>query len=139
MDIHFIEVSPHEIIKNHPGYFHGQARYFKAMKDGKALCLYGVISRTEQTGEAFLMMKTFQGKVFTKGFFIALFAHVFSLGYKEVWTWTTWDRLIKLLGHFKKFGIEKTACPSWENEPRLAPAEAGVDPHSTKTWFLKRV
>jgi len=133
MDIHFVEVSAFEIRKNHPSYFHEQTRYFKAVKDGKALYLYGVISRTEQAGEAFLMMKTFNGKVLSKGFFVALFAHVFSLGYREVWTWTKWDRLIKLFARFERFGIKKTGSPPWDNNSPTKTSK--VDP----LWFIKKI
>jgi hypothetical protein len=132
MDIHFIEVGKSEIREAYPSYFHEQARYFKAMKDGNPLCFYGVISRTFGVGEAFLMMKTFNGvegrppKVLSKGFFVALFAHADSLRYKELYTWTKWDRLIKLFARFEKLGITKTDPPFW-------------DEASLKTWFMKRV
>ena len=132
MDIHFVEVSPHEIIKSYPSYFHEKARYFKAIKvdgrlpDDKPLCFYGIISRTEHAGEAFLMMKTFNGKVLSKGFFVSLFHHVFSLGYKEIYTWTKWNRLIELFRRFKRFGIEETGCPPWDKD-------------ASKTWFIRKV
>jgi hypothetical protein len=134
MDIYFVEVGALQIREHYPSYFHEKACYFKAMKDGKTLCLYGIISRSETTGEAFLMMKTFNGiegrppKVLSKGFFVSLFAHVFSLGYKEIYTWTKWERLKKLFCHFKRFGIETTSCPPW-----------GKDSDPTKTWFIKRI
>jgi len=132
MAIHFTEIDAHRIREAWPSYFHERARYFQIVKDGKVLCGYGIITRASDVGEAFLMMKSFQGKVLSKGFFMALFAHAGSLGYGELWTWTKWDRLIKLFRHFKtegrlpKFGIEKTGCPPWDNNP-------------TKTWFIKRV
>jgi hypothetical protein len=135
MDICFVEVSPIYVREAWSSYFHEQARYFRIMKDGKPLCFYGIITRDPVEGrslgkgclpgEAFLMMRTFNGKVLGKGFFISLFAHAFSLGYTELHTWTKWDRLIKLFGRFKKFGIEKTGCPPWDMD-------------STKTWFIKR-
>jgi hypothetical protein len=126
MDIHFVAVSALQIREHYPSYSHEKGRYFKAIKDGKTLCLYGIISRNETTGEAFLMMQTFQGKVLSKEFFMALFDHAFSLGYKEVWTWTKWDRLIKLFARFEGLGITKTDSPFWDETP-------------FKTWFIKRI
>jgi len=126
MDIYFVEVGALQIREHYPSYFHEKARYFKAIKNGKTLCLYGIISWSETTGEAFLMMRTFKGKVLSKEFFMALFAHAFSLGYKEVWTWTRWDRLIKLFARFGVLGITKTDSPFWDETP-------------LKTWFVKKI
>jgi hypothetical protein len=66
------------------------------------------------------------------------------LGYREIWTWTKWDRLIKLFARFEKLGIEKTECPPWDKEARVAPLPSigpfsKVGPHQTKTWFIKRI
>ena len=110
----FEEVDQSVIVNHYPSYVHGKARYFKIIKNNKTLCFYGVIAHTQETGEAFLMMKTFNGvegrppKVLSKGFFVALFAHAFSLGYKELWMWTKWDRLIKLVVHFAAVGRKRT-------------------------------
>ena len=144
----FEEIGKAEVSKNYPAYFHEDARYFKVINNHKTLCLYGVISRTGKTGEAFLMLQSFQGKVLSRDFFIALFNHTFSLGYKEIYTWTKWDRLIKLFGHFKKFGIEETNCPPWgkpskvDSLSKVAPLskaapQAKVNPD--QTWFIKRM
>jgi len=70
-------------------------------------------------------MKSFSRKVLTKEFFINLFSHAFSLGFKELYTWTRWDRLIKLFEHFTGYGIEKTSPPVWDND-------------LTKCWYIKR-
>ena len=122
----FEEVDQSVIVNHYPSYVHGKARYFKIIKNNKTLCFYGVIAHTQETGEAFLMMKTFNGKVLSKGFFEALFAHADSLGNKELRTWTKWDRLIKLFAHFEGLGITKTDSPFWDEDP-------------LKTWFIKRV
>ena len=123
----FEEVGMSGIMNSYPSYVHEQARYFKAIRNGKTLCFYGIIAHTDEVCEAFLMMKTFNGRVLSKGFFVCLFAHAFSLGYREVWTWTKWDRLIKLFTRFERFGIKKTGSPPWDNNS------------PTKTWFLKKV
>jgi len=123
MDICFAEVSPVYVREAWPSYFHERARYFRIMKGGKPLCFYGVITRASDVGEAFLMIKTFQGKVLSKEFFMALFAHAGSLGYKELWTWTKWDRLINLFRRFRRLGIEEAGCPPWDKGVR-------------KTWFV---
>jgi len=134
----FEEVDQSVIVNHYPSYVHGKARYFKIIKNNRTLCFYGVIAHTQETGEgrppgeAFLMMKTFQGKVLSREFFEALFAHADSLGYKEIWTWTKWEKLAKLFRHFKRFGIETTGCPPWDNKSKL-------DPRQTKTWFIKKV
>jgi hypothetical protein len=140
----FIEVNKEEIRKTYPAYYHEQARYFKAKKKGQTLCFYGIIHRTKVSCEAFLMMGTFQGRVLSKGFFLALFHHLFSLGYREIWTWTKWDRLIRLLARFEKLGIQEAECPPWDIEAKVAPLPrvgslSQVDRCQTKTWFIKRI
>ena len=122
----FEEVDQSVIVNHYPSYVHGKARYFKIVKNNKTLCFYGVIAHTQETGEAFLMMETFNGKVLSKDFFVSLFAHAFSLGYKELHTWTKWDRLIKLFRRFEGLGITKTDSPFWDED-------------SLKIWFMKRV
>ena len=131
----FEEVDQSVIVNHYPSYVHGKARYFKIIKNNKTLCFYGVIAHTQETGEAFLMMETFNGKVLSKGFFEALFAHADSLGYKELRTWTKWDRLIKLFVRFEGLGIAKTDPPFWDKVDSLS----RLDPRQTKTWFIKRV
>ena len=129
MAIHFEEVSPEGIRESRPSSYHPKARYFRAVRDGKPLCVYGVIGRTETAGEAFLILDTLRGRVFGKGLLTALVAHGGSLGYGEVWTWTEWDRLIKVLGRFRSLGVERaTAPPPWEAS-RIPP----------KPWFVKRL
>ena len=131
MDIQFIDMNPDDIRENYPDSFHEQARYFKVLKNGNPLCCYGIISHPDQLGEAFLIMKTFQGKVLSKGFFLSLFEHAFSLGYREVYTWTSWDRLIRLFRHFEKLGIEPTGCPPWDT--------GSIATLTLKTWFMKKI
>jgi hypothetical protein len=123
--ITFHEISVTEIKDKYPSYFHKQARYFNILKSNNNIGYYGVISYNDKICEAFLMFKSFKGKVLSRDFFIFLFEHLSSLGYKEVYTWTKWDRLIKLFSHFEKFGVCKTACPAWDTDP-------------TKTWYIKR-
>jgi hypothetical protein len=143
MEINFIEVNKDEIRKIYPSYFHEQARYFKVMRNGQALCFYGIIDQTDDQArldacEAFLMMGTFQGRVLSKGFFLSLFRHLFSLGYKEIWTWTKWDRLINLLARFEKLGIQQAEYPPWDTEAKIGPLP-NVGPRQAKTWFIKRI
>jgi hypothetical protein len=135
MDTRFVEIGKSEIKRHYPCYFHDQACYFKAEKNSKTLGCYGIISRTNgqnqpNAGEAFLMMKTLNSEVLSKGFFISLFIHMFSLGYSELWTWTKGDRLARLLGRFKDFGIERARCPPWDDEAKIDPA---------KKWFVKTI
>jgi hypothetical protein len=153
MEINFVEINKEEIRKTYPASFHEKARYFKAMRNGQALCFYGIIDQTDDQTclnhesldacEAFLLMGTFQGRVLSKGFFLSLFHHLFSLGYRQVWTWTKWERLIKLLTRFEKLGIEQAQCPPWDTEPVAPLPTVGllpkVGPHHTKTWFIKRI
>jgi hypothetical protein len=146
--IGFVETNKEEIKEIYPSSFHEKARYFKATRNGKTLCFYGIINRTDDqarlnqagldTCEAFLMMGTFQGRVLSKGFFFSLFNHLFSLGYREIWTWTKWDRLIKLLARFEKLGIEQAQCPTWDKGPTVG-SLSKVDLRQTKTWFIKRI
>ena len=126
MMILFEEIDQSIIVNTYPSYAHHKARYFKITKDNKILCFYGIIAHTDEIGEAFLMMKTCHGKVLTKEFFVGLFHHAFSLGYKEIYTWTKWHKLIRLFERFRKFGIIQTECPPW-------------DADETKVWFLKRI
>lgn len=124
--ITFEEIDRHIIQKKYPNHFHEKARYFQAVKDKRNLCIYGLISYNENIGEAFLIMNSFVGKVFSKDYFISLFNHSFGLDFKEIYTWTKWAKLIRTFEHFKSFGIEKTTCPPWDND-------------ETKTWFMKRI
>ena len=134
----YLETHPLEIREKYRHYYHEKARYFRIARNAIPVGYYGIIPYDDKTCEAFLMFKSFQGKVLSRDFFIALFNHSFSLGYKEIYTWTKWDRLIKLFGHFKKFGIEPTNCPPWDKD-WLDPTKAGGDPCETKTWFVRRM
>lgn len=124
--IAFEKIDKQEIKEKHPSYFHEDAIYFQVKKNGFPLCMYGIIDRQDSIGEAFLMLKSFSGKVFTKEFFHELFNHACSLGFKELYTWTNWDRLIMVFEHFIKFGIERTLPPTWDND-------------ETKHWYIKRI
>jgi hypothetical protein len=123
--ITFHEINSTEIKDKYPTYFHKKARYFNIAKNNNNIGYYGVISYDYEVCEAFLMFKSFKGKVLSKEFFLSLFEHLYSLGYREVLTWTKWDKLIKLFSHFTKFGIYKTRCPAWDNDP-------------SKTWYIMR-
>jgi len=122
----FKEIESSEIKKSYASYFHEKARYFAINKRNDFLCYYGIIDITDEIGEAFLMFKSFNSKVLSKEFFLSLFDHLTKLGYKEIYTWTKWDKLIKLFSHFNRFGIEKVNYPEWDKDP-------------SKTWFLKRI
>lgn len=124
--INFSKIDKQEIKEKYIQYFHEDAVYFQANKNDIPLCIYGVIDRHHGKGEAFLMLKSFYKKVLTKEFFYELFKHAFSLGFKELYTWTQWDRLIKLFDHFGAYGIEKTSPPVWDKDV-------------TKCWFIKRI
>ena len=124
--IDFLEFDKQKIKELYSSYFHEDATYYQAFRNESPICLYGIIDRHDGKGEAFLMLKSFSGKVFTKEFFSELFNHTFSLGFKELYTWTKWDRLISVFEHFIKCGIEKTSPPPWDND-------------ETKCWFIKRI
>lgn len=124
--ITFEEIDKSQIYSSHNQHYDDNARYFNVIKNNKLLCIYGVVTRNNNKGEAFWILDSFNGKVLTKSFFNSLFKHAFYLGYKELYTWTRCERLKSLFEHFKKFGIEKTDCPSWDTD-------------ETKTWFIKRI
>lgn len=124
MTITFQPIDKHEIYSSHNNCYHDDARYFNVIKDEHTLCIYGVISHDNQIGEAFWITNSFSDKVFSKKFFHCLFNHLFSLQYKEIYTWTRCPRLINVFSHFNNFGIEKVSCPAWDNDP-------------TKTWFMR--
>lgn len=115
-----------EIYSSHNNHYDDNARYFKIFKDGQLLCIYGVLSRDENIGEAFWILDSFEGNVLSKKFFNYLFKHCFSLGYKQMYTWTRCDRLRSVFKRFEKFGIKKIDYPTWDND-------------ESKTWFMKRL
>lgn len=122
----FKELPKSEIYNNHNHCYHDDATYYQISKNGENLCIYGIISRKDKIGEAFWIMDSFIGKVFSKNFFCGLFDHLFSLQYKEIYTWTRCKRLINIFSRFNDVGIEKIECPEWDND-------------QTKTWFIKRL
>lgn len=122
----FQQVDKSEIYLNHNASYHDDAIYYKISKNDKFLCIYGIISREDKTGEAFWVMDSFNGKVFSKDFFKELFKHLFSLQYKEIYTWTRCRRLVNIFGRFNDLGIEEAKCPHWDSDP-------------TKIWFMKRI
>lgn len=122
----FKEIDKSEIYTNHNNCYHDDASYYTISKNDKPLCIYGVISRADNIGEAFWIMDSFNDKVFCKNFFYSLFKHASYLKYKEIYTWTRCSRLINVFGKFGSFGIEKVASPTWDSDP-------------TKTWFMRRL
>ena len=126
MTITFEEMDKLEIYSSYNNFYDDNARYFKIIKDNKILCIYGVWSRDENIGEAFWIIKSFEGNVLSMKFFNHLFKHCFSLGYKELYTWTRCKRHISVFRRFEKFGIEKIHFPCWDND-------------ESKTWFMKRL
>jgi len=122
----FEEINKFEIFLSHNAHYFDNARYFKIFKDNNYLCIYGVLSRDENVGEAFWILDSFEDNVLSKKFFNHLFKHCFSLGYKELYTWTRCERLRSVFRRFEKFGIEKIDFPSWDND-------------ESKTWFMKRL
>jgi hypothetical protein len=122
----FKEIDKSEIYTNHNNSYRDDATYYSIFKDDKYLCTYGILSRSENIGEAFWIVNSFNGKVFCKSFFYYLFKHASSLKYKEIYTWTRCERLINVFGKFGGFGIERVAPPEWDNDP-------------SKTWFMKRI
>lgn len=124
--ITFEEINKSEIYSSHNTHYDDNARYFKINKDDELLCIYGVLTRDNNIVEAFWILDSFNGRVLSKKFFNHFFKHCFSLGYKEMYTWTRCERLTSVFRHFEKFGIEKIYYPSWDND-------------ETKTWFMKRL
>ncbi len=124
--IAFQEIDKSEIYSSHNNHYDDNARYFKINKDNEPLCIYGVLTRDNNIGEAFWILDSFNDRVLSKKFFSHLFKHCFSLGYKEMYTWTRCERLKSVFSHFEKFGIEKIEFPSWDSD-------------ETKTWFMKRL
>lgn len=124
--INFQEIPKDEIYISHNNHYHDDARYFGITKNHIPMCIYGVISRSDKTSEAFWILDSFSKKVLTKEFFQHLFNHLFSLGYEKVYTWTRCKKLINVFDHFKKLGIERSECPAWDCD-------------ESKTWFMKRI
>lgn len=122
----FKEIAKSEIYNKLNQYYHDDAVYYQISKKDIPLCIYGIIKRHDKIGEAFWIMDSFNGKVFSKNFFLCLFNHIFSLKYNEMYTWTRCKRLINIFSHFQEMGIEKVNCPQWDND-------------ETKTWFVKRL
>jgi len=124
--IEFAEVPKAQIYTTHNSHYHDDARYFKINRSNKPLCIYGVISHGEGAAEAFWVLDSFNKNVLSQTFFEKLFTHLFSLGFKEIYTWTRCKKLINIFGHYKNFGIEKIDFPTWDKD-------------ETKTWFMKRI
>lgn len=124
--ITFQEIEKMEIYTLHNNHYHEDARYFNVLKTNKFLCIYGLVSRTEEVCEAFWILDSFSKKTLSKTFFHYLFNHLFSLGFKEFYTWTRCNKLINIFGHFSNFGIEEVHAPMWDRD-------------ETKTWFMKRI
>lgn len=124
--INFTEIPRSEIYTTHNNHYHDDARYFEIKRDQKPLCIYGVISHGHGVAETFWILNSFNKNVLNKTFFMQLSDHLFSLGFQEVYTWTRCKKLTNVFGHFNNFGIEKTDCPTWDND-------------TTKTWFRKVV
>jgi hypothetical protein len=124
--IKFTEIPKSEIYTTYNTHYRDDARYFQIYKENKPLCIYGVLSRGEGVGEAFWVLNSFNKNVLTKKFFENLFNHLFSLDFKEIYTWTRCKKLTNVFCHYNKFGIEKIDFPYWDKD-------------ETKTWFLKRI
>lgn len=122
----FKEIDSSEIKQSYASYFNEKARYFMINKNTDFLCYCGIIDINDEVGEAFLMFKSFNGKVLSKELFLSLFDHFKKLGYKETYTWTTIPAWVRLFSHFNRFGLEKVNCPEWDKDP-------------SKTWFVKRI
>lgn len=122
----FTELPKSEIYTTYNTHYHDDARYFKIDKEDKPLCIYGVLSRGDGIAEAFWVLNSFNKNVLTKTFFENLFNHLFSLDFKEIYTWTRCKKLTNVFGHYNNFGIEKIGCPAWDRD-------------ETKTWFMKRL
>lgn len=124
--IQFTEISKEEIYNTHNEYYHDNARYFKISKPNKPLCIYGIVEHSKDIVEAFWVHTSFSRDVVSKTFFNKLFSHVFSLGFKVVFTWSRCPKLINIFGKYADFGIVKVPCPAWDKD-------------ETKTWFMKRI
>jgi len=122
----FKEIDKLKIQKAYMPYYHDHARYYLIKKNNEISCYYGIIDRSDEIGEAFFICSSFNNKILSAGFILSLFDHSFNLGYKELYTWSKWDRLIKFCSYLKKYGIEKASNPEWDNDP-------------SKLWFKKRI
>lgn len=124
--ITFTEIPSEQIYTTHNEHYFDQARYFQICDGDKSLCIYGVVAHSKITGEAFWVLDSFNKDVLSKKFFKDLFEHLFSLGFKVIYTWTRCKKLTNVFSHYKNLGIEKIGTPSWDND-------------ESKTWFMKRI
>jgi hypothetical protein len=124
--IEFQKIDKSEIYDTHNSYYLDNAIYFQINKPNKPLCIYGIIEHGKDIVEAFWVHTSFNRDVVCKEFFNKLFSHVFSLGYKIVFTWSRCPKLINIFSKYKDFGIEQVPCPPWDKD-------------ETKTWFMKRI
>ncbi len=122
----FAEIAKSEIYTRHNNHYHDEARYFEIHDADKPLCIYGVISHGEGIAEAFWILDSFNENVLNKRFFKELFGHLFSMDFKEIYTWTRCKKIINVFNHYKNIGIEEIDFPKWDNDV-------------SKTWFRKRV
>ena len=122
----FEEIDKSEIYTTHNNHYRDDARYFRISKPNKILCIYGVLSHGDGIAEAFWILDSFNDNVLSKKFFTSLFNHLFSLGFKEIYTWTRCAKLTNVFRHFNNFGIDEITFPTWDND-------------ETKTWFIKRI
>lgn len=122
----FEKIDKSIIYEIHNHCFFEEATYYNIIKGDQVLCIYGLFPRSSDISELFWITESFHDKVFSKTFFMSLIKHSFSLGYKEIYTWTRCEKLMMVLNHFNKLGIEKTSSPSWDSD-------------ETKVWFRKAI
>lgn len=123
--ITFSEIPKSFIKEKYRRYFHERGRYFEVFKNKYSLCFYGLIDYTNKVCEAFWVLDSFKGIVFTKDFLISTFDHLFSLDYNKFYTWSREPKIIRMFNRFKYLGIEVSDPPVWDEDP-------------TKTWFIRR-
>jgi hypothetical protein len=123
---HFQEIGKEIIYIMYNENYFDDARYFSITKNKKPVCIYGVITRSDDTAEVLWIVDSFRKDGFTKELFINLFNHFSALGFKRFYSWTRCKKLTNILNNFKKYGIEKTDYPFWDSD-------------ETKTWFMKRI
>lgn len=124
----FIPINSKYVKEHIPYFFRSNSDYYAIIKNRKYIGLYGIMDQGKGICEGFItVFSEFRFKTFSRKVLEALFNFPLSIGYKEVWTSTTWDSWRKIFKRFEKNGIEyQLEPPIWNNS-------------SQKSWFRKRI
>lgn len=124
----FKAIDPQEIKEGFPKLYREDTQYYSILKNGETSGIYGIIDRGNSIAETF--MTVFEGYkylVINKNSLFYMMSQPFSLGFKDIWTWTRWQSWIKLLQRFENEGVNPQLMPpSWDDD-------------FTKIWFRKRI